>query len=1151
MDSRPPERSPRNSRRFLAALIVLNLLGACYFLAPQTIGDQARRHLCKRLQKHYPHLDVRIAAGRVARDGVLILDGIEFHARSRELGGPSRPILRVARLTALSDMQLDKALDASLPIRLRKIVAEGVVAELWQDANGIWSPELLWPPLVMDDDCPLIEIRDGRVRLYAAGDASRRPLELDHLDATLDLVHGQPASGLDTQQPQRVGDSIAVATDRQRDPADLLAMLRGQFSITAAGAFVESVSVRGEIDRGQLSLRGEATGLRIDPVLVSQLPFITPQRLEHLTGLNLLTDVQWTCGGDIARGVDPAAGGRSIATQADHTAAAPTPDLPLTFGAEWVVREGRFDHVSLPQPLEKLTGRIAMHPDSIDIQWAQSQFGDASLRLVATIQGWSETADIRGRLSAAGLLVNERLAKKLPPSAGRAWDRIRPTGPIDLDLQLARLGGDWVTQGNADLHGVDVQLSDFPYPVSQLIGKLQFNDATVQSDGLSGRIGGQRLSVAFEENLWGHPGATWLQLAADGPVPIDSTLLSSLTPLGETPSPLEEFVRSLSPRGSVHLIAARFDHDARGQQRKSLDLRIGGGSLRYKAFPYPLYEVRGQITVHDDWVRLVGFQASNSDNARIICEGSFLGMPEDAPHPTDGDWQVALRFRGRDLPLDETLRAALSENSRQLWDNLSPTGVLDQVEVEVHHAAEWEEPKMTISAHQHARPAIDNRTVSLRAAEIPYRLDIVEGAVRFDGTEVIIDSLDGRHDSTRISANGNCHRTASGQWRLDLNIHSGSRLHPDTELIGSLPAEVRGAFQRLQLRGPLSARGTVGVMLPDELYLDPTVDWDVTLQLEGNRIGDIGPVHDIRGEITMQGRRDSNSVIADGMVSIDSMHIDSQQVTAIQGPFGIRDDRLLLGESLLLSTVARDRRDVKPGDLLDDRGKTQPIQGNLFGGKLAFSGDVLLSDGEFDVVLSISDADMATMLVELGQADSSVTGSAEGQIRLEGVVGAGHLLKGAGTAKLAEANLYQLPLLISVFNMLRVKPSEAVAFTDGEARFSIYGDSVTFNELKLWGDLIALHGSGTMNRSQEVNLSFNTRVSPQNIWSQVVRPFGENQYTLWTLNVKGPLSSPHIERRAMDSVGGTLERLLPGIADAEHPAGRPTRIGRIRERLSR
>lgn len=1098
-DSSPqPLRKPRSFRWFVIALILINLTVVAYLFAPQAAGDQIRRQLLGKLQAHYPHLDVRISSGRVGKEGLVVLQGIEFWTRDQGPSAPPRPILRIASLDVHTNLHLERLLDGTMPVCPTRIVAQDVVVDVWRKASGRWSPELLWPPLVMEGGCPFIEVRNGRLRLHSDTGQSVRPLELDQIYAAVGLTRAT-----------------------QADPA-AKPSINASFEISAGSAFVDSIRLNGKLEDGQISVAGEAQTLRIDRSLLTKLPMLSAEVIDNVRGANVTTDVRWTASG-----------------QVDWNASAPT------FEIDWSIRDGRFEHATLPQPLEQLTGKIAMQREGIEVLWAQARFGDADLRISGNVFGWDNQAAFSGRLNAAGLLVNERLARKLPDGIGQAWDEIRPEGPIDLDLQFSRQIDKWQSSGTAELRGVDVQISNFPYPVSQLIGPLRFDNERVATDGLSGRIGGQRLSVAFDQMRGGRPGATWLQMAADGPVAIDSPLLAALTPMGQPTSDLENFVRTLTPSGSVHLVAARFDRNEQGEPRKSLDLRVTGGSLRYKEFPYPLYDVRGQITVHDDWVRLVGFQASNTDNAKILCDGNFLSMPDGQPHPTDGDWQLALHFRTRDLPLDETLRAALTPDSRDLWDQLSPTGVIAQADVSLHHADRWSEPKMVISANQFSRPTIDNRTVSLRATSIPYRIDIVEGAVQFDGNEVKIHSLDGRHDSTRIAADGRCIQTESGQWRMDLNIHSGSRLHPDPELIGSLPREVRGTFQKLQLRGPLSARGTLGVLLPDTRHPDPTVDWNINFQLEGNRIGDVGPVRDLRGEITMRGLRDANSVVADGMIQIDSMHIENQQITSITGPYGIRDDRLYLGEAMAQLTD-----NPESANRLESL-KPTPIQAKVFDGLASLSGDVLLSDGAFNVVVSIADADVAKMLVDIGQADSNFKGVAQGQVRLEGVVGASHLLKGAGSASLSQANLYQLPLLISVFNMLRVKPSESVAFTDGTARFSIYGDNVSFSELKLWGDLIQLDGTGTMNRSHEVDLSFNTRVSPQNIWSVVTDSFGENNYTLMVLYVRGPLANAQVERRAMDAVGGTLERLMPGISDLSEPAPVRSRLSRIRERFTR
>jgi hypothetical protein len=104
-----------------------------------------------------------------------------------------------------------------------------------------------------------------------------------------------------------------------------------------------------------------------------------------------------------------------------------------------------------------------------------------------------------------------------------------------------------------------------------------------------------------------------------------------------------------------------------------------------------------------------------------------------------------------------------------------------------------------------------------------------------------------------------------------------------------------------------------------------------------------------------------------------------------------------------------------------------------------------------------------------------------------------------------------------------------VAFTDGEVEFSIYGDNMTFSDLQIWGDLIKLDGGGTLDRRRELDLTFNTRVSPQNSFTQLFRPLRSQRYTLWTIDVRGPLHSLEIERQA--GVGGTLGRLFSGMTD--------------------
>ncbi len=1092
MDADSRNFKSRSTRWLSLALIICACVAGIYLLAPQTVGEQARRAVLNLLRSHYSGVRVTIGSGRFNSAVGLVFEDIRFELPPTA-NRRAQSLLKIDRLIVETDANWQRLSERENPFSAKRIIAIGVELDTWMDANGMPSMARLWPPPKMGPGCPRLEVRNGRLRFHPDNlsviESSVRPIELDHFELAVNSV---------------VGESIETS--------------RHAFAVEMSSEFAKQVSAKGTFVGGVLAIEGSAKSLRIDPATTSRLPGVCDEVALALRGVTAIGDLQF--------------------------AAKHKPDLPLDFIVKWNCANATVEHPSLPLPIESISGLISLHPAGVTLESVQCTIGDAIAHITGQTRGLGTDADLSLRLRAANLMLNERLASALPITAQQSLDKFRPRGPIDIDTRVDRTAGQWKADAVVDLLGVDISVDRFPYPVSGLIGKVNFRESQVWSENLSGRLQSQRINIAFLRSAPTSGKATWLTLAADGAIPIDSTLLTSLTPRGEPQSKLEQFVRSLSPRGTVHLLDGRWDTDPAGQKTQRIELQVNSGNLRYSGFPYSLYDVTGNVVADNDNVKLIGFRGKNGDNATIRCEGLFENLTRSAARSPQGDWQLGLRFNAENLPLDETIRAALPAKTQQTWDAIAPAGVVDHVEVQLSHAQSYTAPRLMIAAELEPTATVDSRTVSVRPTMLPYRLDLTQGRVRYDGQQVWIDSLEAKHDSTHLAVDGRCVLDAADQWRLDLNIRSGSRLHPDSELISSLPPQMRGAFQRLQLRGPLSIRGATSILLPSTDQPEPTIDWGLTVQLEGNRIGDVGPVHDIRGELIVKGRRDEAVFSADGLVSIDSLHIDDKQVTSIRGPFAVRDDRLILGESI--ATL-----EPPPRSLAASRPRTvSPIQGRVFDGVASMSGDVVLSNGNFDVAISMADGDVATALADLGESHSGITGKIEGRVRLEGTVGAAHLLKGAGSGRLSDANLYQLPILVQVFNMLRVKPSEAVAFTDGEVRYSIYGDNITFDQLQLWGDLIALHGSGTMNRTREVDLSFNTRVSPQNGWSQVMRPFGENEYTLWTISVKGPLSDPLIERRTLNAVNETIERLFPGIAvPAERPGPISSRVDGLRDKF--
>ncbi len=524
----------------------------------------------------------------------------------------------------------------------------------------------------------------------------------------------------------------------------------------------------------------------------------------------------------------------------------------------------------------------------------------------------------------------------------------------------------------------------------------------------------------------------------------------------------------------------------------------------------------------------------------------------DATIRHDIESQLRLNFQAQNVPMDESLRSSLPYSTQQVWDAISPSGVLDELKLTLEKDGSDAPLTIDLEARQWEHGKVTNRILSIRPLSLPYRLDVNGGVVQFDGSQVTIEALKASHDASKVSLNGSCVQGPDGRWVLSTKLHSGSRLRPDAELIAALPSQMREAMRRLQLRGPVSVRGTTELTIPDESRPEPIVHWDLDLQLEGNRIADVGPVHSLRGEISVQGTRDESVLRAEGDVRIDSMHVDDLQITGIRGPFSIDNDRLDLGGPSAASPALQNPALQDPAlqdpalqdpalqdpvlqnaSLQTPATQTQSISGKLFDGSIDLDGQVTLSTGDFDVGVAISHAKLPTLLADFGHIDDGWTGTLSGQTRLQGNLGTSDLLKGNGAARVTGANLYQLPLIVKVMNLVSVTPTEDVAFTDGDVEFSLFGESVTFNRMNLWGDLISLEGGGTMNRRQELDLTFNTRVSPQNTFTKIVRPLRSQRYTLMTIDVSGPVGDVQIERRALDGVGQTLGRLFPGIGGGD------------------
>ncbi|WP_253159688.1 AsmA-like C-terminal region-containing protein [Stieleria tagensis] len=1077
----------------VVALLIAATVFIIRFIAPQAIGEQVRRHVEQSLRDHYPQLDISIGRGRVEPNLGLILNDIRIavpdqsaesasqtaRGLAARLGikmGSTRELVRVNQVVVIASANLSKLMEKESPLAARRILVTGVHANTWLQSDGKLSLQQLFPlPQFGKTTCPRIEVRGAKVVLDN-NLAGTRPIELA-LNQALILKHAPLAD---------------PAADESKVPATTTISVSGDASFL--DQFGLHLTAKGDV----WDCRAECRGAKFSSELIQRLPQPFRDQLQPLRGLELL---------------------------ADTTAVARIqPGQPINYATRTKIHDGRFRHPRSSMPLQKISGVVTCDPSGATVESCQASWGDAHLRLKGKTVGYSQPLQAELSVSASNLMLDQRLAAIIPAKLEAGWHKFEPHGLIDVPKASFNIRGNEIqTTARITCKGVDINYDRFPYPIRHVTGTLDIRDNRASSEMMSGRIGGRLMQCLFDvPTKPGSEQARVFSVAMDGPIAIDGELLQALTPRGEPTTKLETFVRSLNPLGAIHLRRGTLRMDDQGIKEHDLELNVSDGTLRFDKFPYPIYNVAGEIHVVNDLVTISGFHGANANGGAITCDGRYRIAPQASSRNSPGAFAPAtnalvdepslqLDFGASRISLDESLRSSLPEASQQTWDSLWPSGVLDSMEIHLSQADPGAPLSLNVAGRQFDSKRIGSDTLRLQPSAIPYRLDIIDGAVRYEGGRVTIDSIRAEHGQSMVSADGGCERLPDGRWLLTVDVHSGSRLIPDAELTNALPEQMRGALRGLNLRGPVGLRGLCKTLLSDPLHPEPEFEWDIALQLEGNRIGDVGPVHDLRGELSVNGRKDAAGLRAQGEVRIDSMHVNDLQITQLRGPYQIQGDQLRLG-NIGSSGIA-----------------AHPLEGRLFDGTLRMDGSVKLSDASFDVRLGLDQAKVQVLLAELGHAQNDLSGTLVANMTLEGLLGTTELLRGRGKATVDNANLYQLPVLIQLLNVLSISPTEDVAFTNAEIDYTLIEDQLEFSNLKLWGSLIALHGSGTLDRRQELDLTFNTRVSPRNMFTRIIRPLGDQRYTLWSVDVKGPLSSPTIERRALDSVGQTLERLFPGM----------------------
>jgi hypothetical protein len=883
---------------------------------------------------------------------------------------------------------------------------------------------------------------------------------------------------------------------------------------TFSGDHLDRAEIDGLIDPLSTAweVRGAVEGLEFSPRLRTALPRELAELVRPLSTVRGRTFL----GFSVKR--SPAAPG-----------AAPQ---PLEFVVSGKISEGRIDDSRLPEPLADVEGTIRADNHGVRIDDLSARCGRTTLQFNGELFGLAERSPWRIELTAQQLDLGRVPTSELPAALARVFADFSPGGEVDLTANIESDGENLRPNVEIACRNLSLRYHRFSYPLTGGTGSIELKD-----DRLVVRLrmlaGSQYVQCRADVQ---HPGSNfrgWVEMHSEGDLPVDEALLTALEPR------FQKVVRPFHPRGNISLSGRLQRGLADEEVQKTLRITMHDCSIQHDKFSYPIDKIGGTLQLtNQNWMfrNLVG----RNDSAYITGEGTWRDSPTDGRH-------LDLEFKARDVPLADELRLALSPEVQRLWANLRPRGNIDQLTVRLGYYAA--DKRMAVDVTGAKWPAEQNqegRTLSIEPSWFRYRLENLTGTIHYRDGRIDLHRLAANHGKASLTAEGTCAAIPKVGWQLQLARLTADRLESDHDLIAALPEPLGQGLSHLAISGPLNVLGTLGVLVPSDAAAKPQLEWDLTIDLENGRLATAVPVEHVHGGVRLVGEAGPQGTMSRGELAVDSAVIQGIQLTTIAGPLLLEGERLRFGIAAGQPDAQHIPRQVT-------------AYCNSLAGTITLDGQVALAPrGEFDLVAGIDNADLAATVTHFAPRQKGLSGKVFGVVNLAGTLEGVHTWRGAGQVRLRDADIYELPAMISMLNLLSVQRPNRTAFTTSHIDFRIEGDDLTFDRIDFSGDALCLKGKGRMTGRRDLDFKFYPQLGRDETHLPIFRPLvGEASRQFMLIEVSGTLDKQQVTRTVFPQLDERLAQLFPELAvrqaeiQAERDAAGPPILTLPRQALER
>ena len=669
---------------------------------------------------------------------------------------------------------------------------------------------------------------------------------------------------------------------------------------------------------------------------------------------------------------------------------------------------------------------------------------------------------------------------------------------------------------------------EFPYPVVACQGNVHLTNNVFEFK-LSGKAGNAPVDVSGKFHNPG-PKATGVgYVKTRRPLAIDDALIAAANPA------VRDFVRRLELRGRVNASAEFRKNEPRvGPMDRDITIELSDGWVNYSDFPYPISRIKGRIRLANDTWTFSELQGVN-DRCRITCDGSRV--PGRAS-------SLQLKFGVTEIPLDHDLKSAMPAHVRKLWDDIQPRGVIDNATVWLDHSPAMSKPSIRVVAAKNARKpeGLPTDDLRIRPAWFSYPFDAVTGAVVYENGKIrnLRRPLNAHHQRVRVSTDmiGEFAKDGSWKFRLPNLVANGLRL-PDEQLSSALPQDLAIAMERLNFKGFVAVDGDLE--FSGDARSDVTTKWSADLDMENASLNAGIELHGAHGRVRLVGAHSGRGLECRGNLNLESIMHKEFQFTEVRSPLWFNGHTLIVGSEVPANPG------VAPPQL-----RAHVHEGTLFA-----NATVVVQDTPFfKIVAQLQDANVGSLARDTNPKYAGITGKMSGGINLKGSAKGWGTLEGNGNLQVREANLYELPVVLSLLKRLRHGNSDNSAFTNCDLSFQITGQDVLFDQFDLSGESLTLKGTGwsgpqisnaLSHASREISLDFYSIVGRENMLMPILRPvLGEASRQFLLVKVRGTLENPVTRQEVLPALNDALRTAFPEATKESQSTSR--RRGILRRR---